>query len=78
MDVWVDLSRVLPIDRIKGEDDEETAQLREMLSEASSYATSFSWCTGIKESYMGIGIGKVVAVFLFKIQPAREDVDEWI
>lgn len=78
MDVQVDLSKVVPANQIRGEDDEETVQLNEMLREATLYITSFTWCSEIKESYMGIGIGKVVAVFLFRIQPARVDVDEWV
>jgi len=63
---------------MKGEDEEETTQLKEMLRQATSYLMSFSWCSGIRESYIGIGIGGVVAAFLFRIQPSREDVDEWV
>jgi hypothetical protein len=35
---------VIPVERMAGEDDEDTALLREMLAEAKNYVLSFSWC----------------------------------
>lgn len=78
MDIKLDMTKVSPADTMKGEDDEETALLKKMLQEASDYICSFAWCAGIKESYLGIGIGGVIGVFLFKIRPSREEVDEWL
>ncbi len=49
-----------------------------MLDEARQYLASFSWCEGIKSSYSGLGVGGVVAVFLFEISHSREDVDDWM
>jgi hypothetical protein len=54
------------------------AELRTYLSEARDFLLYYSWCRGIHEEYVGIFVGGVIGVFLFKIDPARPDVDEWI
>jgi hypothetical protein len=77
----IDFSKVTPVrhpDDIKGDVEEDTALLKEMFTEASAYLRSFSWCTRILESYFGMGVGKIVALFLFKLLPAKEGVDEWV
>ena len=72
------MKKLTPSSEISGEDDSETADLREMLREATEFMLSFRWCTMIRESYLGMGIGGVVGVFLLKIVPAKADVDEWL
>lgn len=52
---------------MKGDDDEDTALLRGMLEQAKNYIESFSWCDSIISSYFAGGVGKVFAIFLFKI-----------
>jgi len=69
---------VVPLDRMIGGDDEDTRLLRVMASGAENYLRSFPWCKSIRETYFGDGYGGVVAVFLFRIEPARADVDEWL
>src|SRR4051794_14644784 len=61
-----------------GEDAEESALLEELVAQAKSYIKGFAWCDGIEETYFGDGIGGVYAVVLFRIRPARPDVDEWL
>lgn len=73
----VDLSKVVPTATMTGEAEDETGLLREMRDEAVRYVTSFGWCRLIVDSYFGLGVGGVVAVFLFRIEPG-EDVDEWV
>ncbi|MGO8933534.1 MAG: hypothetical protein ACLPLZ_15460 [Terracidiphilus sp.] len=69
---------VIPIDQLFGEDEEDTRLLLKMASKARSYISEFSWCKSVREAYFGDGFGKVVAVFLFRIEPSRPDVDEWL
>jgi hypothetical protein len=69
---------VVPVDQMVGGDDEDTRLLRVMASGAENYVRSFPWCKSIREVYFGDGYGGVVAVFLFHIEPARADVDEWL
>lgn len=76
----VDMSKVTPAALMQGEDEEETAALRELLDEATAYLKRFTWHRGIKAAYLGIGVGKILGVFLFEIVPAREGGDDkmWI
>jgi len=80
MRVEVDISKVVPVALMKGDDAEETAELKKMLEQASAYLKSFSWVRDIKAAYLGIGVLKVLAVFLFEIVPSRKDVDDkvWV
>jgi hypothetical protein len=63
-----------------GGDAEETELLRGMLEEAKEFLGAFDWCESIEESYFGLGVGGVVAVFLFRIRPKREGIDDllWV
>lgn len=74
----IDLSKVVPANKLLGEDEEDTALLKEMFGEAERYILNFTWCDKILDKYFGIGIGGVVAVFLFRILSSQEDVDEFV
>ena len=69
---------IVPAEELTGEDEEETALLRQMLEEAKRYALSFSWCDSIISSYFGGGVGKIMAVFLFNISTRRAEWAEQI
>lgn len=73
-----DLTSVVRIDEMKGENEEETLGLKLMLEEAHAFLSSFNWCTRIEESYFGFGYAGIVAVFLFRINQVRSDVDDWL
>jgi hypothetical protein len=73
-----DLSVLVSENAIRGEDEHETAALRLMLGEAKDFVSNFKWCGGVHDSYMGIGVGGVVAVFLLHINPVQPDVDDWV
>lgn len=49
-----------------------------MRREAEGYLSAFTWCKRIRECFHGLGIGEVVAVFLFHIEPEDDSVDEWL
>jgi hypothetical protein len=69
---------VVPVSQMLGVDDEDTKLLRVMASGAEGYLRSFPWCKSIREVYFGDGYGGIVAVFLFRIEPASPHVDEWL
>ncbi len=69
---------VIPLDKMFGGDDEDTKLLKMMASGAENYLRCFPWCRGIRESYYGDGYGGIVALFLFRIEASRADVDEWL
>jgi hypothetical protein len=74
----IDFSKVVPTPAMKGDDDEDSSLLREMLLEAERYLNKLKWCARINESYFGIGIGGIVAVFLFRITPCHNGVDDFV
>jgi len=74
----IPVTGVVPLEQMAGDDEEDTALLREMAEGAENFLKSFSWCLAIRESFFGAGIGKVIAVFLFRIAPVRSDIDEWL
>ena len=53
-----------------------------MADEAAVFIRGFSWCRSLKQTYFGLGVGGVVAVFLFEIEPTRiyrmEDAREFL
>ena len=51
---------------IAGDDDEDTALLREMAQEARRYIASHSWCPPEKNLWLACGVGGVVALFLLE------------
>ncbi|MRG97254.1 hypothetical protein [Polyangium spumosum] len=73
----VDRSKVQPITDMRGEDDAETNELQAMLRAARDYMARFPWCAAIEEEHFGLGIGRVVGVFLFRIRPVGA-IDEWL
>jgi hypothetical protein len=73
-----DLTSVVPIVEMRGENDEETLGLQAMFERARCFLSEFSWCRQIEESYFGFGYSGIVAVFLFKILPSRPGVDDWL
>ncbi len=72
------VSGVIPIDQVLGDGAEDTQLLREMAYKANHYISRFTWCRSIREAYFGDGYGKIVAIFLFRIEPSRPEVDEWL
>ena len=76
----IDWKQLTPSHSIIGDDVEDTQLLKRMVYDAEAFLGSFSWCKRIEQSYFGCGIGGICAVFLFEIEPAREDVDRqlWV
>ncbi len=74
----IEFSKLTSANLMQGEDQEDSVLLRGMLAEAKAFLSSFAWNRGIRESFLGLGVGGVVGVFLFHIVPSRSDVDEWL
>jgi len=70
-------STVVPVEQMEGDDDEDTALLKEMSKRAKDYILSFRWCDSIESGYFGGGVGKILAIFLFKINSTNPEVDPW-
>ncbi len=53
-----------------GDSEEDSALLAAMADEALDYFTSFEWCGGVTDFRFGVGVGKVIALFLLQVEPA--------
>lgn len=55
-------------------------ELRVLSAEATTFISSFRWCRKVRESFLAVGVGGVIGVFLFRIEPASHGVDEllWV
>ncbi len=58
---------VVPLDQIRGDDEEDTKLLQEMAQVAGRYLRTFRWCKEVRSGYFGDGVGGVVAMFLFDV-----------
>jgi len=74
----IDLQNFVPVSQMVGEDAVETGQLQAMLADAESYLTAFAWCPAVRERYLGFGIGRVVALFLFRLEAPVDGQDDWL
>ena len=77
---YINLSTVTPLEEMTGDSAEDTDLLKNMAASAVSYVKQFDWCLAVAETLFGFGIGGVVAVFLVRIVPAIEQVDDvvWV
>lgn len=69
---------VVPVESMSGDDEEDSTLLRSMLDDARNYLQSFPWCNSIVESYFAAGIGKIFAIFLFRIRTNNPKVPQWM
>lgn len=75
----VDSSKLTALTEFVGEDEEETAQVREMAERAVRFLRSFDWCVDVAEVRVGdVTADSVVAVFLCRVVANRDDVPEWL
>ena len=74
----VDFLQVVPLEQMRGDDEEDTRLLSEMAERASQFVCSFAWCSRVVRGWFGSGVGGVVAVFLFEIVPTAKDVDTFL
>lgn len=71
---------LMPVDAIKGEDEEDTKLLNEMAVAAKNYITSFEWCLPITAMYLADGIGGIIAIFLVEFAGKIDGTDDklWV
>ena len=72
----MNIDAVLSCADFQGDDPEDGRLCRELFDRGEKYLVSFKWCSRILERYVGICVGGIVAVLLFRIDP--DQADEWI
>ena len=73
-----DLSKVIEWSKYSATCRENVAEVNAMYNEAREFLEFYDWCLEIKQSYAGIIYPGIIAVFLFKIEPSKPEVDEWV
>jgi hypothetical protein len=65
---------------IRGDDEEDTRLLRQMVTEARNYVSGFHWTPPITQVSMACGVGGIVAIFLVEFTRKIEDTDDvlWV
>lgn len=71
----VDMTKLEPIEELRGEDVEETEELRALARNAKQFITGFPWCAAIERGFSGVVIPSVIGTFLFVIRPTKPDID---
>jgi hypothetical protein len=58
----------------------EDAGLMEFGERAGKFLNSFRWCRKVVQGHLAYGVEGVIGVFLFRIEPAKEEVDDtlWV
>ena len=58
----------------------QEAELDDLAQQARNYLTSYRWCRNIRDAHLAFGVGGVIGVFLFAIEPAEAGVDDtlWV
>lgn len=57
---------------------EDFTDFQSMLTEARNEISFYDWCLQIVESFVGIYYAGIVGVFLFRIEPSKDEIDEWV
>jgi len=55
----------------------QSKEFKETHQRAREYLQRHTWVAAIEEEYLGGGTDGIMFIFLFKIRPARPEVDSW-
>jgi hypothetical protein len=77
-DIVPPVPSVVPLAEIQGDDEEDTALLKQMGEQATRYVRSYPWCLDLGAGYFGDGIGWIVGIFLFQVAMKGFDGHQWI
>lgn len=78
MDPKIDFSKVTKLEAYLHGFITENKIFQTFLDEARSELEFYNWCKEIKETYVGMFFSEIIGIFLFKIAPCSDDIDEWI
>jgi hypothetical protein len=73
----IDMTRVVPWSEFEQHAGDGLKEIEALRQYARDFLLDFRWCGSILEEFVGFAFPGIVAVFLFKISPAKAEVDEW-
>lgn len=76
--VDIDFDKLVTVDEYATTISEDYEVFQNMLKEAVEEITFYDWCLDVVESYVGLFFAGIIGVFMFKINPSRDDVDKLI
>ncbi len=71
----IDFSSIISIEDL---DEKSLYEISETYQSAREYMENQKWCLKILESFLGIDEGYILGVFLFKIIPSDENIEEYL
>ncbi len=74
----INFGKVVEVDIYEKALSENADEFKVMLREAIEEINFYDWCLDILETYVGMFYAGIVGVFLFKIKPSGEEIDELI
>ncbi|MFC1750739.1 hypothetical protein ACFL2V_18265 [Pseudomonadota bacterium] len=74
----IDFSKVIEWSDFTKTHQEDVDEAKGMYQEAKNFLEFYDWCLDVNQSYIGILHPGILGVFLFRISPSNENVDEWI
>ncbi len=76
----IDTSLLTNESEIAGDSKEDTVLLQAMVREAHEYMSGHAWMPGVRSVHFGLGVGGLVAVFLFTFSEAIKGRDDqlWV
>lgn len=77
-EVYVDLSKVIAYPKFIGAEPDNKEEVIAMYGEAKEFLSFYDWCKEITESYVGMVYAGIIGIFLFRIPPGRDEIDEWV
>ncbi|MDR6969261.1 hypothetical protein J2X31_003288 [Flavobacterium arsenatis] len=58
--------------------DKEDIEIHILYQEAEAYLLSHAWCDNVYEAWIGAQWDNILAIFLFKIKPNQEHIDQYV
>jgi hypothetical protein len=77
VEVFPDLDAVVPLERYRAAHPTDDHDIEELTGRALTFVQGFTWLREVKETYVGAIFPGIIGIFLLRIEPTREGVDEW-
>lgn len=74
----IEFEKVVPIKKYASSLNKDSENFLQFFEEAKTEINFYDWCVNIQESYVGMFYSEIIGIFLFKIEPSGNHIDEWV